>query len=142
MIFTLALFILSLSRGAILGLLLAVALMLVVARSWRLLGYFAKTTGFALVIVVAMLLLAGVAQNAGTSATPNTEGPAADTTATIDAFTSHAVDLNDGSARTRYDLWPPTIQMFMEHPLTGVGPNNSRLLLHRCCQLALARRGQ
>ncbi len=129
LIFTLALFMLSLSRGAILGLLLAVVLMLVVGRSWRLLGYFAKTTGLALVIVFAMLLLAGVAQNARTSVTPSTEGSAG-TTGTVGAFTSHAVDLNDGSARTRFDLWPPTIKIFTEHPLTGVGPNNSRLLLH------------
>ena len=47
----------------------------------------------------------------------------------MDVFTSHAVDLNDGSARNRYDLWPPTIDIFLDHPVTGVGPKPSRLLL-------------
>jgi O-antigen ligase len=130
LIFTLALFTLSLSRGAMLGLLLAASVTLVAGRSWRLLGYFVKTTGLATVVVLAMLLMAGVAFNARTSAAPGTQASAPNTTGTVDAFTSHAVDLNDGSARTRYDLWPPTLRIFAEHPLTGVGPNNSRLLLH------------
>ena len=131
LIFTLALFLLSLSRGAIMGLLLAVAVMLVAARSWRLLGYLAKTTGFAIVVVFAMLVLAGVAHNARAADAPATAGaPPSSTTGAVGAFTSHAVDLNDESAHTRYDLWSPTIKLFKEHPITGVGPNNSRVMVN------------
>lgn len=119
LIFTLGLFLLTLSRGAILGFVLAVAFILIVARSWRLVGYLAKTTGFALVIVFGMLVLTGVVHWVDNGRT-----------GTISAFTSHAVDLNDASAQTRYDLWPPALRVFAHHPITGVGPNNSRLLVH------------
>ncbi|GAA1391418.1 hypothetical protein GCM10009661_83840 [Catellatospora chokoriensis] len=129
LVFTLGLFLLTLSRGAILGIALALVLMLAVARSWRLIGHLLKVTGFAVVIVFAMLSLVGIAQSMRAPETPNADGSTPSTATAVDAFTSHAVDLNDGSARTRYDLWPTTIDMFTEHPFTGVGPNNSRVLL-------------
>jgi O-antigen ligase len=44
-------------------------------------------------------------------------------------FGGHAVDVNDGSARTRYDLWPKSIGYIKERPLEGVGANNSRIKL-------------
>lgn len=120
LIFTLALFLLTLSRGAIIGFVLSAALLLIVARSRRLLGYLAKTLGYALAIVLAMLVLTGVVHWASGS-----KG-----TGTVSAFTSHAVDLNDASAQTRYDLWQPALSVFIHHPVAGVGPNNSRLLVH------------
>jgi O-antigen ligase len=135
LVVTLALFMVSLSRGAMLGLLLAITATLVVVRSWKLLKYLAKIAVPAVLIVVAMLLLAGAVREANTAGRPSTAATAGtpnltEKTDPVDAFTSHAVDLNDGSARNRYDLWPRTIDMFLEHPVTGVGLNNSRLLLH------------
>lgn len=44
-------------------------------------------------------------------------------------FGGHAVDVNDGSARTRFDLWPKSIGYFEEKPIEGVGANNSRIRL-------------
>lgn len=111
---TLAVFILTLSRGAILGLLVTLAAFMAVARSWRLVLYTAKHIAVAVLIVALMLVLAGNVKKSST----------------IGVFADHAIDLNDGSARTRYDLWPVTIKIFLDHPLTGVGPNNSRILLH------------
>jgi O-antigen ligase len=117
LIATLVILLLTLSRGGILGLLLCVLAMTAVTRSWRELLYFARSVTVAFVIVIGMLSLAGAVPKAY------------DKVSAVDAFTSHATDLNEDSARTRYDLWPGTMQIFFDHPLLGVGPNNSRLLL-------------
>jgi O-antigen ligase len=121
LIVTLAVLLLTLSRGGILGLLLCVLVMTAVTRSWRQLLYFARSVAVAFVIVVGMLSLAGTVPNAYTTA--DDKGGA------LDAYTSHAANLNEDSARMRYELWPGTVQIFFDHPLLGVGPNNSRLLL-------------
>jgi O-antigen ligase len=44
-------------------------------------------------------------------------------------FGSHQFDVNDESARTRYDLWPKSIDYIKERPLEGVGADNSRVRL-------------
>ena len=67
---TLALFMVSLSRGAMLGLLLALTATLVVARSWPLLKHLALSAVPAMLIVLALLLLAGAVQEAETVAQP------------------------------------------------------------------------
>ncbi|WP_155390861.1 O-antigen ligase family protein [Catellatospora paridis] len=121
LIATLTVLLLTLSRGGILGLLLCVLAMTAVTRSWRELLYFARSVVVAFVIVVGLLSLAG--------AMPNAYAPDNKKANAMEAFTSHAVDLSEDSARTRYDLWPGTVQIFLDQPLLGVGPNNSRLLL-------------
>lgn len=120
LIAVIAVMLLTLSRGGILGLLLCGLVMTAVTRSWRELLYFARSVAVAFAIVVGMLSLAGAVPNAYA----NTSNAGA-----LDAFASHAADLNEDSARTRYDLWPGTTQIFLDHPVLGVGPNNSRLLL-------------
>lgn len=120
LIATFAVLLLTLSRGGILGLLLGVVAMTAATRSWRELLYFARSFIVAFAIVIGMLTLAGAVPNAYAKT---------DKVGAVDAFTSHAADLNEDSARTRYDLWPGTMQIFLGHPLLGVGPNNSRLLL-------------
>lgn len=147
LVFTLGLFLLTLSRGAMMGLALALLVLIVVGRAWRPLLYLGRNAAIAAVIVAAMLSLAGAVKNAEAADPPGAAGPAApadpsDPSAPsapatpaakanpVEAFTEHAVDLNDGSAQTRYELWPRTLDIFLDNPLTGVGPNNSRLLLH------------
>lgn len=49
---------------------------------------------------------------------------------TWQAALGHYFDFNDRSANTRYELWPRAIELWQEHPLTGVGLYNSRILLH------------
>lgn len=45
-------------------------------------------------------------------------------------FGHHITNFNDDSAQTRYELWPRAIDLFKQHPLRGVGPDNSRAQLH------------
>lgn len=119
LIATLSVLLLTLSRGGILGLLLCVLAMTIVTRSWRELLYFARNFIAAFVIVVGLLSFAGAMPNAYAK-------PKADA---VDAFASHAADLTEDSAQTRYALWPATMRIFFDHPLLGVGPDNSRVLL-------------
>ena len=114
LILMLALFILSLSRGAILGLILSIITLVVCARSIRLLKYLATTLVVSILIVVGSVWFAGTAHHQKA----------------LSSFGGHAVNLNDASARTRYDLWPPALKLFEQNPVDGVGLNNSRLLLH------------
>ena len=134
------LFLLTLSRGAILGLGLAIFALLVAGRSWRPLLYLARNGVLAILVVAGMLLLATTAQSkpdsTGTAGALNpaqsasaSPAPAPTKPGVVGAFTEHATDINDASAQTRYDLWPKAIHVFRDHPLTGVGPNNLRLLL-------------
>ncbi|MCU7730402.1 O-antigen ligase family protein [Actinoplanes sp. KI2] len=148
LVLALGLFLLTLSRGAMLGLALAVFAIFVVGRSWRPLLYVARNGVFAVLLVAGLLLLASsahdnkTAESAATTAAPNPSSPStpaspaptAPTAPTkpdvVGSFTGHALDVNDPSAQTRYDLWPQTIKIFIHHPFTGVGFNNARLLLH------------
>jgi O-antigen ligase len=120
LVLVLAIFLLTLSRGAILGLVLSLVVLLVGARSLKLVGYTARY------FVLAAALTAGLVAWAGTVHKQST----------VSIFAGHAVDLNDESARTRYDLWPQAIEIFREYPLTGVGPYNSRLLVHDTAPLS------
>jgi O-antigen ligase len=140
LVLALGLFLLTLSRGAILGLGLAILALFVAGRSWRPLLYLARNGVLAILVVAGMLLLATTAQStpdsAGTASSPN-PGPSAsaglahapEKPGVVGAFTEHATNMNDASAQTRYDLWPKAIRVFLDHPLSGVGPSNLRLLL-------------
>lgn len=120
LVLMLAVFLLTLSRGAILGLVLSLVVLVVGARSWKLVGYLARYGLLAVLLTAAMVAWAGSVQKQST----------------VSIFAGHAVDLNDESARTRYDLWPQAIEIFREHPLDGVGPYNSRLLVHDTAPLS------
>jgi O-antigen ligase len=145
LVLALGLFVLGLSRGAMLGLALALFAIFVVGRSWRPLLYVARSGALAVLLVGGLLLLASAAHDsktaepAGTAAAPNPSSPSAPASSApaapekpgvVGSFTGHALDVNDPSAQTRYDLWPQTLKIFLHHPLTGVGFNNARLLLH------------
>ncbi|MFI5492943.1 O-antigen ligase family protein [Actinoplanes sp. NPDC051859] len=141
---TLGIFLLTLSRGAILGLLVTLPVLIIAGRSWRPVLYLARSGALALVIVAGMLFLTHTVQEARApeAASPPPSSPSAPAASSgpteapppkpdvVGKFTGHAIDLNDGSAQTRYELWPDTLRMFIDHPLTGIGPNNTRLLLH------------
>ncbi len=122
LIATLGVLLLTLSRGALLGLLVCGIVLFAGTRSWRALGYLARNVGIAFAITLALLSLSGV------TAADRIANAQSKFTA-VDAYTSHAIDLNEGSARTRYDLWPDTIRAFLGDPTTGVGPGNLPLKL-------------
>ncbi|QQR52811.1 O-antigen ligase family protein [bacterium] len=114
LVLVLTVFLLTLSRGAILGLVMSLVVLLIGARSWRLLWYIARYGLAAIVLTTGFVAWAGSVQKQST----------------VGIFAGHAVDLNDESARTRYDLWPQAWEIFRAYPLDGVGPYNSRLLVH------------
>jgi len=88
--------------------------LVIFARSVRLIKYLAITVAVSIIVVVGFVWFAGAAHQQKA----------------LSSFGGHAVDLNDASARTRYDLWPPAFKLFEQNPLDGVGLNNSRILLH------------
>ncbi|WP_433385299.1 O-antigen ligase family protein [Actinoplanes sp. CA-142083] len=149
LVLALGLFLLTLSRGAFLGLAPAVLALVIAGRAWRPVLYLVRNGVLALLVVGGMLLLAssahdtGTPETAGTTAAPEASSPEASSPAAtaspesapekpgvVGSFTGHALDVNDDSAQTRYELWPKTVRIFLDHPLTGVGFNNARLLLH------------
>ena len=109
-----AMLVLTLSRGAIIGMLLSLGILMMFARSWRLVRFVTKVLLISAAIVGLLVAFAGGAHR----------------NKAVSTFVGHAVNLDDASARTRYDLWPATLRLFVDHPVDGVGLNNSRLLLH------------
>jgi O-antigen ligase/polysaccharide polymerase Wzy-like membrane protein len=115
-----------------------------VGRAWRPLLYAVRSGVLAILVVAGMLLLASAAHEsrqaeaAATAETPDPSSPSASASpaptptkpGVVGSFTGHAMDVNDDSAQTRYELWPQTVDIFKDHWLTGVGTNNARLLLH------------
>ncbi|WP_213011140.1 O-antigen ligase family protein [Paractinoplanes toevensis] len=145
LVLALALFLLTLSRGAIAGLGLAVLVLIAVGRAWRPLLFLVRTGVLTLLVVAGMLLLASAQHNARLAETaPSATAPDASSPSSapstpvgepvkpgvVGSFTGHAMDVNDPSAQTRYELWPATVDIIKEHLFTGVGFNNARLLLH------------
>ncbi len=102
------------SRGAILGLLLALFIAAVSIRNRKWLGIIICSILASLVIVTAFVGFAGQVHRKNS----------------VGSFATHAIDLGDESARTRYDLWPKSIDIFLNHPITGVGFYNSRHAIH------------
>ena len=48
----------------------------------------------------------------------------------VQIFSSHAVNVVDDSAKTRYTLWPKALTYIKEKPIQGVGAYNSRIRLN------------
>jgi O-antigen ligase len=127
---TAALFILTVARSATIGLIISGLVFL-----WGLdqlnkhrdyLKFIAKAWGSALLLALVLVLVSGVvAIFIPKNAIHNDSG-----LSSLKLFGGHAVDVNDGSARTRYDLWPKSIGLIEKHPLEGAGANNSRIELN------------
>jgi O-antigen ligase len=123
------LFILTIARSATIALLIAGIIFLAgihwLTREKPFLIFMARRWAAALGIALALVLVSGVvAIFIPKNAIHNDSG-----LASLRLFGGHAVDVNDGSARTRFDLWPKSIGYFEEKPLDGVGANNSRIRL-------------
>ena len=123
---TLLLFILTLSRGALLGLIGAgiifgfgLSQRNQWVRRWSL-GIVALAVGVSIVTVAVGYEYArkhSVTQTVGISRS-------------FGSVAHHFVDLNDRSANTRYELWPVAVRAVHDHPVTGVGWYNSREYIH------------
>ncbi len=107
----LGLFVSTNSRGAIVGLLLALVVCLAIARPARqktlsLLGFI--TAG--LVLAISMVGLAGTINRHDT----------------VTSFIHHAVETKDKSFTNRSDTWSLAINAVAPNPVVGLGPSNSR----------------
>ncbi len=123
------LFILTVARSASISLIIA-GLVFLWALHWfskerEFLVLMAKRWAASLAIALLLVLTSGIAAiYIPKNARYNDSG-----FGSLRLFGGHAVDVNDGSARTRYDLWPKSIKFIEERPLDGVGANNSRIRL-------------
>jgi O-antigen ligase len=105
-----AMLLLSLARGAIIGIIVMITAAIITIRPVR-----KELLVFARVIVMAILLTASMTILAVIVSGSHAFG----------SFTSHAVDLNDESAQTRYRGINPAIRAFLERPITGHGIVNN-----------------
>ena len=124
---TLFLFISTVSRGAILGLIVAFIIM-----AFGLLHRFSIVKKLALpavgVVTIAVLIMAAIAfQYTQQNAVKETVGIPRSAQQAI----THLIDFNDRSANTRYELWPKAIDAVKTSPLTGVGFYSSRIFIHQ-----------
>jgi O-antigen ligase len=124
---TAALFVLTIARSAIIGLTLAAIVFYMGARGQKdfnsSLRFLAKLWGTVLFISVVLIIMSGIAAIfIDKTAQYNSKGANS-----LGLFSGHLVDVNDGSAQTRYKLWPKAIDYFKEQPLHGVGADNSRI---------------
>jgi hypothetical protein len=127
---TASLFILTIARSATVSLILAGLIFLWgmggIRRHRELINFLAKAWGKALLSALVLILFSGmIAIFIPKNARYNDTG-----FGSLKLFGGHAVDVNDGSAHTRYDLWPKSVSLIESHPLEGVGANNSRIELN------------
>ena len=128
---TTTLFILTVARSATIGLIFASTIFIIAL--WktegfkRFLVYASKLWGAAILLTILFVGVSGIAANF----IDKTAQYAPRGLGSISLFGSHAIDFDDGSSKTRYELWPKAIGYFKEEPLTGVGADNSRIRLNR-----------
>lgn len=130
-ILTVTLFILTIARSATIGLIIAGIIFYLGARKVsgfrQFLKFMSKAWGVAVIASILLILMSGVAAIfIDKSAQYANRGAGS-----LGLFGGHYVDFDDGSARTRYDLWPKSIDYIKEEPLTGVGADNSRIRLNK-----------
>ena len=127
---TATIFILTVARSATISLILAAAIFYAGARKAhdfkKFFKYMLKAWGSAVLLAAVLVLISGIAaifipknsihHNSGVGS--------------LGLFGSHAVSIDDGSAKTRYSLWPKAIGYIEEKPLQGVGAYNSRIRLN------------
>ncbi len=129
------LFLLSLSRGAILGLLIGTLVLYLglkprnfdIRKWWK---FLAKLWGGALIVTLILVIISGVAAS---TTTPKhaINGSTSGVAGNVQIFSAHAVNVVDDSAKTRYTLWPKSIDFIKHHLLKGVGAYNSRVILNQ-----------
>lgn len=126
---TATLFILTIARSATIALIIA-GLVFLAGLRWLskekpFIFFMAKRWAASIGIALALVLVSGIAAIfIPKSSIYNDSG-----FGSLKLFGGHAVDVNDGSARTRFDLWPKSVGYFEEKPIDGVGANNSRIRL-------------
>ena len=128
---TATLFVLSLARSAILGLvvsLIVFAAGIGVKGLSRSLSYFAKLAGGAVMVALVFVIASGVASHYIHKSAIN--GSNSGVKGNVAIFSSHAVALADQSAQTRYSTWPKAWDYIKENPIKGVGAYNSRVRLN------------
>ncbi len=120
---TLALFLSTNSRSAFAGLVVAGAILGVVRLHNRTilkqLGLIALLSAGLLFGLVSMPRWAPVLLRQGGG-----------TNVAVTSFAQHVTDIGDESSKTRYQLWPKALRLFVHRPLLGVGPDNSRFALY------------
>jgi O-antigen ligase len=128
---TSSLFILSLARSALLGLLVS-ALVFMVGLGGSSLKKAAphvlRGAGLILIIALGFIILSGVASKHIHKTAIN--GSTSGVKGNLGIFGSHAVSVADESAQTRYSTWPKAIDYFKENPIKGIGAYNSRVRLN------------
>lgn len=119
---SLALLISSVSRSAILGLIVSGLIYLIAIR---------KDTAYikhiAMLFAVSLILVSGLVYSV--KVLPKIQFKSKANQA-FSIFGTHITNLNEGSAKTRYELWPKAIELVKQHPVLGVGLNGSRGALH------------
>lgn len=132
-IVTATIFIVTIARSAFFGLLLSSIVFLCFAqkplkklRSFFL--YISKLWGAALLGALLLVMLSGAASLVIKKTPIN--GADAGIQGSVELFSSHAIDVTDDSAQTRYGSWPQAFKYFVEEPVNGFGANNSRLKLN------------
>ena|SRR5581483_3254889 len=126
---TAILFILTIARSATIGLIIAAILFYFGIRHQKDIRQFfrfiAKVWGIAVLVSILLVLMSGVgAIFIDKQAQYKSRGAAS-----LGLFGGHIIDVTDGSAQTRYKLWPKVFPFFAEQPLHGVGADNSRIRL-------------
>jgi O-antigen ligase len=129
-ILTATLFILTIARSATISLLVAALIFLGGIRPLQahkpFLVRMVKAWAAALSLAAVLVLLSGVAA----IFIPKHSINNATGFSSLRLFGGHAIDVNDGSAQTRYALWPRSVDYIREKPLQGVGADNSRVRLN------------
>lgn len=128
------LFILTIARSATVGLIVAGIIFYFGARKLPNFGHYlkfmSKVWGLAVVTAIILVLMSGIAA----LFIDKTAQYASKGAGSLGLFGSHYVDFDDGSAQTRYDLWPKAVEYISEEraprPLVGVGADNSRIWLN------------
>jgi hypothetical protein len=126
---TASLFILTVARSASIALIIAGIIFLAgihwLRREKEFVISMAKRWVLAICVALVLVLISGIAAIfIPKNARYNDSG-----FGSLRLFGGHAVAVNDGSARTRYDLWPKSIGYFEQKPVEGVGAGNSRIKL-------------
>ena len=129
-VLTATLFVLTIARSATIGIIVASIIFALAGRTQKdfkqAAKYLAKLWVLGVSTAVVLVLMSGVASSfIDKKAQYNTQG-----VGSLSKFGTHAVDFDDGSSKTRYELWPKSITYFKERPIFGVGPDNSRIRLN------------
>lgn len=124
-VLSLSLFFSTISRTAIAGLIFVGAIFIIAV--WRERLYLLKLLSLVTIsigLTVTMIYSVNALRSLNVPKFGQTES------SSLSIFGYHVTDINDGSAKTRYELWPRAIKTFLDHPLLGIGPNNARPFLH------------